>query len=64
MIIGGIAITLSLVLLPHPKPTGKYEYTVTIGKEVNLLEFNKKYEIVKQDGELWIIKDKYINIKP
>jgi hypothetical protein len=41
------------------QPTGKYTYTVSIDNtKVNLLEFNSKYEILKQDGELWTIKDK------
>lgn len=41
------------------QPTGKYEYTVSIDdSKIKMLEFNKKYEIVRQDGELWIIKDK------
>lgn len=41
------------------QPTGRYEYTVSIeDPNVNVLEFNSKYEIVRQEGELWIIRDK------
>ena len=41
------------------QPTGRYEYTVSIeDPKVNVLEFNSKYEIVRQEGELWIIRDK------
>jgi hypothetical protein len=41
------------------QPTGKYEYTASIDEnKVKLIEFNKKYEIERQEGSLWIIKDK------
>jgi hypothetical protein len=56
--VGIISLLLLIFTANNPKPTGKYEYTVTISKNVNLLEFNNKYEIVQQDGELWIIRDK------
>jgi hypothetical protein len=40
-------------------PTGKYEYTVSIDdSKVKMFEFNDKYEIVRQEGELWVIRDK------
>lgn len=43
----------------YQHPTGKYEYTVSIDDDaIRLLEFNEKYEIVRQHGELWIIRDK------
>ena len=40
------------------KPTGKYTYKVTISDEVNFVEFNNKYEIIDQDGLIYIIKEK------
>jgi hypothetical protein len=41
------------------QPTGKHEYTVTLDDDkIKLLEFNEKYEIVRQEGDLWIIRDK------
>lgn len=41
------------------QPTGRYEYTVSIqDPNVNVLDFNSKYEIVRKEGELWIIRDK------
>lgn len=44
------------------QPTGRYEYTVSIeDPNVNVLDFNSKYEIVRQEGELWIIRDKQID---
>lgn len=43
------------------KPTGKYEYKVTISDEVNLVEFNEKYEIINQEGLIYTIKEKEIN---
>lgn len=39
-------------------PTGKYEYKVTISDEINLVEFNEKYEIINQEGLIYTIKEK------
>lgn len=41
--------------------TGKYTYKVTISDEVNFVEFNNKYEIIDQDGLIYIIKEKENN---
>lgn len=66
-VIGLIIFTISMVAmyifgLGHEMfrlPTGKYEYTVSIDdNKVKVFEFNEKYEIVSQEGELWIIKDR------
>ena len=43
------------------KPTGKYEYKVTISDEVNLVEFNEKYQIINQEGLIYTIREKEIN---
>lgn len=40
------------------KPTGKYEYKVTIDDTVPLSEFYEKYEIIEQDGKIFTIREK------
>ena len=36
-------------------PTGTYEYQVTISEDVNFVEFNQKYEIIKQEGKIYTV---------
>lgn len=38
-------------------PTGEYTYQVTIDNNVNLKEFDNKYHIVKQEGEIYYIEE-------
>ena len=66
-LIGGIIFLISFTAMMtfgcgwqyFQQPTGKYEYTVLIDdSKTNVLDFTNKYEIVRQEGELWIIKDK------
>lgn len=39
-------------------PTGEYTYQVTIDNNVSMTEFNDKYDIIKQEGEIYYIKEK------
>ena len=40
------------------KPTGTYQYQVTIDKNVSMVEFHEKYEIVDIKGKIYTIKEK------
>lgn len=62
-----LTLTMSIVLsvsglglvmtgLDSPKPFTKYK--VIINDNVKMIEFNKKYEIIKQEGEIYTIKKK------
>lgn len=52
-------LTLSAMLIFEPEePTGKYEYKVTINETVSITEFYEKYEIIDQEGAIWIIREK------
>lgn len=59
-IIGGITflLTFIIVMVLSIHPTGKYEYKVTIDDTVLLTEFNEKYEITNQEGEIYTIRFK------
>ena len=54
-IIVGILLIISFFNAPVTKPTGRYEYKVTLSEKVNALEFYSKYEIVEKDGEIFTI---------
>lgn len=44
--------------------TGEYtQYKVIISDTVNFVEFNDKYEILEQDGEIYTVKERDKNIK-
>lgn len=40
------------------KPTGTYEYKVTIDDSVSMNEFQEKYEIIRTEGKIYTIKEK------
>lgn len=38
--------------------TGKLQYEVTIDDSVSMTEFNKKYEIVEQRGDIFVVNER------
>lgn len=40
--------------------TGQYKYEATIDDNVPFIEVYKKYDVVKQKGDLWVLKDKEV----
>ena len=65
-IIGGILflitnIVIGAVDLEKSKNTGRYKYEATINKDVSFTEVYKKYDVVKQKGDIWVLKDKESN---
>ena len=65
VIVGGILflisnITMCTVDLEKSKNTGRYKYEATIDKDVPFTEVYKKYDVVKQKGDIWVLKDKEI----
>ena len=60
-IIGVIWIIVFFIMTwvgPAEVPTGRYKYEVLIDETVSVTELYEKYEIVGQDGKIWIIEDK------
>jgi hypothetical protein len=54
-----ITITFEVFLIKYEFiPTGRNEYTVKVSKEASALELYENYEIINQDNDIWIIKDK------
>ena len=65
IIISGIlflitCITMCAVNFEKSKNTGRYKYEATIDKDVPFTEVYKKYDVVKQKGDIWVLKDKEI----
>lgn len=40
------------------KPTGRYKYECTIDESVPFKDVLENYDVIKQKGKLWILKDK------
>lgn len=40
------------------KPTGRYEYKATISDEASFNKVISRFDIIEQDGELYILQDK------
>ena len=67
-IIGGFFLIISFITLEaanleKTEHTGQYKYEATIDDNVPFIEVYKKYDIVKQKGDLWVLKDKEKNKK-
>ena len=56
-----ICIVIGAVNLEKSKNTGRYKYEATINKDVPFTEVYKKYDVVKQKGDIWVLKDKESN---
>ena len=41
-----------------PKNLTGYEYELTIDDNVSMKEVYKRYEIVEQRGDIWVLRDK------
>lgn len=55
-IMGGLLLTFMICSVG--KKVSYTTYEVTIEDSVSLQEFNKRYEIIEQRGEIYIIKEK------
>ena len=53
-----ISVISIIVSLNIRKPTGRYEYKVTIDNDVPIQEVYENYKIVEKDGKIWILEDK------
>lgn len=57
-IISGGVMGGTFASIIYQVPSGTYEYQVTISEDVNFVEFNEKYEIIKQDGKIYTVVEK------
>lgn len=49
---------LNSILMSINKPTGRYEYKATISDEASFNEVISRFDIIEQDGDLYILQDK------
>lgn len=47
-----------LVDVNYEIPTGKYEYKVIVDDNVSMAEFYEHYEVVDQEGKIFIVREK------
>lgn len=38
-------------------PTGRYKYVAKVKSRISMTEFNEKYDLILQDGDIWIFED-------
>ncbi len=63
-IIAGFFVTLFALLFtigvwsPKDTPTGRYEYKVILDETYPASQLYENYEVIGQDGKIWIIQDK------
>ena len=54
-------LTLFMIMgiwAPKDTPTGRYEYKVILDETYSATQLYEEYEVVGQDGKIWIIQDK------
>lgn len=59
LVVDAIVILVCMAIVTYPSEnhkTGKLQYEVTIDNSVSMTEFNKKYEIVEQRGDIFVVK--------
>lgn len=54
----GIIVYIVSLSLPTEVESGRYQYKATIEKTVSFNEVYEKYNVMEQDGNLWILEDK------
>lgn len=55
----GICLTFCLVLyFGLNVKTGRYEYQAIISDDYSAHSLYEKYEVVRQDGKIWVLRDK------
>ena len=58
IIITIICFWVSIYCGTNAKPTGKYEYKVTIDDNISFNDFHNKYEIINIEGKIYTIKER------
>lgn len=58
LLIVSVPLLIAIIVSKPSVPTGRYEYTVTIDESVSFTDLYENYEIVEQNGQLWILRDK------
>ena len=56
--VGFLFLIIILNIIIPKVPTEEYKYQVTIDETVSFKEFDEKYNVVKQEGEIYTIVEK------
>ena len=55
----GVCLYISIAIGAwNIEPSGRYEYQATIDETVMFIELHERYDVIGQDGKIWILEDK------
>ena len=58
VIIVSIFATVSLAIINPQTETGRYRYEATIDDSVSFLDLQERYNVIEQNGRIWVLEDK------
>ena len=58
VIIVSIFATVLLAIINPQTGTGRYRYEATIDDSVSFLDLKEKYDVIEQNGRIWVLEDK------
>ena len=53
-----LVVMFSFVIINPQTETGRYRYEVTIDDDVSFLDLQEKYDVIEQNGRIWVLEDK------
>ena len=58
-LIAGVCCLISVLIGGiNEQPTGRYEYECIIDESVDFVDIYKKYKVIEQRGDIWVLVDK------
>jgi len=58
IVIALICFCGNVYCITYKTPSGKYEYKAIVPEDYPFVKLYEKYEVVGQDGKIWILRDK------
>ena len=58
VLIASVFATLLVAMINPQTETGRYRYEATIDDSVSLLDLQEKYDVIEQNGMIWVLEDK------
>lgn len=58
VIIVSIFATISLAIINPQTETGRYRYEAMIDDSVSFLDLQERYNVIEQNGRIWVLEDK------
>ena len=58
VLIASVFATLLVAMVNPQTETGRYRYEATIDDSVSFLDLQEKYDVIEQNGRIWVLEDK------